>query len=217
MIAINTLTSTAVPLDISNIDTDQIIPKQFLKRIERTGYGEFLFYDWRRIQEGPAVPKEQVGQPDPAFVLNDARYAGSQILIAGKNFGCGSSREHAAWALTQYGFLVVIAPSFADIFFSNAGKNGMVLVRLPEPDVELLTHRSAQNPAHKITINLTTQTVSDDQGYQATFEIDAFRKYCLLNGLDDIGLTLRHAAALDTFESAHNKEFWLTPRPATTT
>src|ERR1039457_4089756 len=126
MIPINTLTSTAVPLPLPNIDTDQIIPKQFLKRIERTGYGEFLFYDWRRIQEGP-----DAGKPDPTFILNDPRYAGSEILIAGKNFGCGSSREHAPWALAQYGFLVVIAPSFADIFFSNAGKNGMVLVRLP--------------------------------------------------------------------------------------
>jgi 3-isopropylmalate/(R)-2-methylmalate dehydratase small subunit len=213
MIAINTLTSIAVPLDRPNVDTDQIIPKQFLKRIERTGYGEFLFYDWSRIQEGPAVPKEQVGKPDPTFSLNDPRYTGAKVLIAGKNFGCGSSREHAAWALTDFGFLVVIAPSFADIFFSNAGKNGMVLVRLPEPDVELLTHRSAQNPEHKITINLTTQTVSDDQGYEATFEIDPFRKYCLLNGLDDIGLTLRHAAELDTYESQHDKEFWLTPRP----
>jgi 3-isopropylmalate/(R)-2-methylmalate dehydratase small subunit len=210
MIAINQLTSTAVPLDISNIDTDQIIPKQFLKRIERTGYGEFLFYDWSRIQDGP-----QAGQPNPAFVLNDHRYAGAKILIAGKNFGCGSSREHAAWALTDFGFLVVIAPSFADIFFSNAGKNGMVLVRLPEADVELLTHRSATNPQHQITINLEAQTISDDQGFSASFEIDAFRKYCLLNGLDDIGLTLRHAAALDTFESAHDKEFWSSPKLAT--
>jgi len=212
MIAINQLTSIAVPLDISNIDTDQIIPKQFLKRIERTGYGEFLFFDWSRIQEGPGVSKEQVGQPDPSFVLNDTRYAGAKVLIAGKNFGCGSSREHAAWALTDFGFLVVIAPSFADIFFSNAGKNGMVLVRLPESDVELLTHRSTANPQHKITINLEAQTVTDDQGFSAHFDIDPFRKYCLLNGLDDIGLTLRHSAALDTFESAHDKEFWSTPK-----
>jgi len=216
MIAINTLTSIAVPLDRPNVDTDQIIPKQFLKRIERTGYGEFLFYDWSRIQEGPTVPKEQVGKPDPTFILNDPRYAGAKILIAGKNFGCGSSREHAAWALTDFGFLVVIAPGFADIFFSNAGKNGMVLVRLPETDVELLTHRSAANPAHKITINLEAQTVTDDQGFSATFEIDPFRKYCLLNGLDDIGLTLRHAAELDIYESQHDKEFWLTPRPVNT-
>jgi 3-isopropylmalate/(R)-2-methylmalate dehydratase small subunit len=209
MIAINTLTSTAVPLDISNIDTDQIIPKQFLKRIERTGYGEFLFFDWKRIQEGPSA-----GKPDPTFVLNKPQYAGAKILIAGKNFGCGSSREHAAWALTDFGFLVVIAPSFADIFFSNAGKNGMVLVRLPEADVELLTHRSATNPAHKITINLEAQTITDDQGFSGTFEIDPFRKYCLLNGLDDIGLTLRHESELDTYESKHNAEFWLAPKSA---
>jgi 3-isopropylmalate/(R)-2-methylmalate dehydratase small subunit len=208
MIAINQLTSIAVPLDISNIDTDQIIPKQFLKRIERTGYGEFLFFDWSRIQDGPSA-----GAPDPSFVLNDPRYAGAKVLIAGKNFGCGSSREHAAWALTDYGFLVVIAPSFADIFFSNAGKNGMVLVRLPESDVELLTHRSTANPAHKITINLEAQTITDDAGFSSTFDIDPFRKYCLLNGLDDIGLTLRHASALDAYESTHNAEFWLTPRP----
>jgi len=208
MIAINTLTSTAVPLDRPNVDTDQIIPKQFLKRIERTGYGEFLFFDWSRIQEGP-----NAGQPDPSFVLNQPQYKGAKILIAGKNFGCGSSREHAAWALTDHGFLAVIAPSFADIFFSNAGKNGMVLVRLPEADVELLTARSAANPQHSITISLDAQTITDDEGFSATFDIDPFRKYCLLNGLDDIGLTLRHAAALDTYESQHNAEFWLAPRP----
>jgi 3-isopropylmalate/(R)-2-methylmalate dehydratase small subunit len=213
MIAINTLTSNAVPLDISNIDTDQIIPKQFLKRIERTGYGEFLFFDWRRIQEGP-----NAGQPDQSFILNNPAYAGAKILIAGKNFGCGSSREHAAWALTDYGFLVVIAPSFADIFFSNAGKNGMVVVRLPEADVELLTHRATKDPSYKITIDLTAQTVTDydpTEPYQASFAIDPFRKYCLLNGLDDIGLTLRHAAELDTFESTHNKQFWTNPKLVT--
>ena len=204
---INVLTSNAVPLDISNIDTDQIIPKQFLKRIERTGYGEFLFFDWRRYQEGP-----QIGKPDIEFVLNQPQYARAKILIAGKNFGCGSSREHAAWALTDFGFLAVIAPSFADIFFSNAGKNGMILVRLPEEDVNLLTHRSLKNPAHSITLNLEEQTVTDDEGFSATFEIDPFRKYCLLNGLDDIGLTLRHEAELDTYESKHDCEFWLTPR-----
>jgi 3-isopropylmalate/(R)-2-methylmalate dehydratase small subunit len=209
MIAINTLTSTTVPLDISNIDTDQIIPKQFLKRIERTGYGEFLFFDWRRIQEGP-----QAGEPNMDFTLNQPQYAGAKILIAGKNFGCGSSREHAAWALTDFGFLAVIAPSFADIFFSNAGKNGMILVRLSEEDVNLLTHRSLTNPAHSITINLEAQTITDDDGFSATFEIDPFRKYCLLNGLDDIGLTLRHEAELDAYESNHNKEFWLSPRSA---
>jgi 3-isopropylmalate/(R)-2-methylmalate dehydratase small subunit len=207
MIAINELTSIAAPLDISNIDTDQIIPKQFLKRIERTGYGEFLFFDWRRIQEGP-----DTGKADASFALNDPAYAGANILIAGKNFGCGSSREHAAWALTDFGFLAVIAPSFADIFFSNAGKNGMILVRLSEADVNLLTHRSQKNPQHKITINLEAQTVTDDEGFSGTFEIDPFRKYCLLNGLDDIGLTLRHEAELDAFETKHDTEFWSSPR-----
>ena len=204
---INVLTSTAAPLDVSNIDTDQIIPKQFLKRIERTGYGEFLFFDWRRIQEGP-----HTGEPQPEFVLNQPQYAGAKILLAGKNFGCGSSREHAAWALTDFGFLAVIAPSFADIFFSNAGKNGMILVRLAEDDVNLLTHRSSVHPRHTITINLEAQTVTDDEGFQAHFDVDPFRKFCLLNGLDDIGLTLRHEAELDAFEATHDAEFWLAPR-----
>jgi 3-isopropylmalate/(R)-2-methylmalate dehydratase small subunit len=204
---INILISTACPLPLPNIDTDQIIPKQFLKRIERTGYGDFLFYDWRRIQEGP-----ETGKPNPDFVLNKPEYKGSQILIAEKNFGCGSSREHAAWAINQYGFLAVIAPSFADIFFSNAGKNGIILVRLSEQDTETLLQRSTANPKHTITINLEQQTVTDDEGFHAHFDIDPFRKYCLLNGLDDIGLTLRHEAELDDFENKHNEEFWLTPK-----
>ena len=220
---INVLTSHAAPLDISNIDTDQIIPKQFLKRIERTGYGEYLFFDWRRIQEPRAAAHEdeqavvresglKPGDPDPTFALNQPRYAGAKILIAGKNFGCGSSREHAAWALTDYGFLAVIAPSFADIFFSNAGKNGMILVRLPEADVQLLTGRAGAG-GHSVTIDLEAQTVTDNQGYEGHFDIDPFRKYCLLNGFDDIGLTLRHQAELDSFEAAHDKAFWLAPRP----
>src|SRR5579863_8436291 len=136
MQAFKKITSLAAPLDRTNVDTDQIIPKQFLKRIERTGYGDFLFFDWRRTASG---------DPDPAFVLNQERYKGAQILVPGKNFGCGSSREHAAWALSDFGFLAVIAPSFADIFFSNAGKNGMILVRLPESDVETLMRRSEKN------------------------------------------------------------------------
>jgi 3-isopropylmalate/(R)-2-methylmalate dehydratase small subunit len=204
---INVLTSTAAPLDRPNIDTDQIIPKQFLKRIERTGYGEFLFFDWRRIQDGP-----DAGKPEPSFVLNQPQYANAKILIAGKNFGCGSSREHAAWALDDFGFKAVIAPTFADIFFSNAGKNGMVLVPLPEADVELLMQRSLGNPQHSITINLEAQTITDDQGYSSTFEIDPFRKFCLLNGLDDIGLTLRYVTELDTYEAKHDTELWLKPR-----
>jgi 3-isopropylmalate/(R)-2-methylmalate dehydratase small subunit len=204
---INILTSTAVPLPLPNIDTDQIIPKQFLKRIERTGYGTFLFYDWRYDLDTPDHVEERKD-----FVLNNTAYKGSQILIAEKNFGCGSSREHAAWALNQYGFLAVIAPTFADIFYSNAGKNGIVLARLTEEEVQTLLARCTADPQHKITINLEAQTVTDEQGFSAPFEIDPFRKYCLLNGLDDIGLTLRHETALDAYESKHDAEFWLSPR-----
>src|ERR1700756_4064328 len=198
-----TLTALAAPLDRTNVDTDQIIPKQFLKRIERTGYGDFLFFDWRQTPPG---------DPIPGFVLNDPRYKDAQILIAGKNFGCGSSREHAAWALSDFGFRVVIAPTFADIFFSNAGKNGIVLARLTEEEVQELLARCTKNPEHKITINLEAQTVTDDQGFSAHFDIDPFRKYCLLNGLDDIGLTLRQAEAIDKFETQHDKDFWSAPK-----
>jgi 3-isopropylmalate/(R)-2-methylmalate dehydratase small subunit len=195
-----TLTSLAMPLDRTNVDTDQIIPKQFLKRIERTGYGDFLFFDWRRTA---------AGEPDPNFVLNDPRYKGAKILIAGKNFACGSSREHAAWALENYGFRVVIAPSFADIFFSNAGKNGIVLARLSEEQVATLMNNAKTIPNYQLTVSLEEQTVSDGKGFKASFEIDPFRKFCLIEGLDDIGLTLRHAAALDAFETKHNQANWL--------
>jgi len=195
-----TLTSLAAPLDRTNVDTDQIIPKQFLKRIERTGYGDFLFFDWRQT---PA------GDPVPEFVLNDSRYKGAQILIAGKNFGCGSSREHAAWALSDFGFRVVIAPMFADIFFSNAGKNGIVLARLSEEQVNELLNNAKTIPGYQLTVSLEAQTVTDGRGFSATFEVDPFRKFCLLEGLDDIGLTLRHAAALDAFETKHDEASWL--------
>jgi len=205
-----TITSLAAPLDRVNVDTDQIIPKQFLKRIERSGYGEFLFFDWRRLQEGPSA-----GDPDPSFVLNNPKYAGAKVLIAGKNFGCGSSREHAAWALSDYGFRAVIAPTFADIFFSNAGKNGIVLIRLSEEQVALLLDRAANTPDYKLTVSLENQTLTDDQGFHATFEIDPFRKYCLVEGLDDIGLTLRHASELDKFEAQHDHANWLKPRAET--
>jgi 3-isopropylmalate/(R)-2-methylmalate dehydratase small subunit len=195
-----TLTSLAMPLDRANVDTDQIIPKQFLKRIERTGYGDFLFFDWRQTADGTPVAD---------FVLNDARYNGAQILVAGKNFGCGSSREHAAWALSDFGFRVVIAPTFADIFFSNAGKNGIVLVRLSDADVNRLLENAQKTPNYQLTVSLEAQSVTDGRGFSAKFEIDPFRKFCLLEGLDDIGLTLRHAAALDTFETKHDDAFWL--------
>jgi len=204
---INILTSTAAPLPFPNIDTDQIIPKQFLKRIERTGYGDFLFYDWRYNFDDAGHPST-----NPDFVLNNAVHKGAEILIAEKNFGCGSSREHAAWAILQYGFRAVIAPTFADIFFSNAGKNGIILCRLSEDEVKTLLNRTTKNPQHKITINLEAQTVTDEQGFNAHFDIDPFRKYCLLNGLDDIGLTLRHEGDLNKFESAHDREFWSAPK-----
>jgi 3-isopropylmalate/(R)-2-methylmalate dehydratase small subunit len=195
-----TLTSLAAPLDRTNVDTDQIIPKQFLKRIERTGYGEFLFFDWRRTASG---------DPDPSFPLNDPRYKGAQILVAGKNFACGSSREHAAWALSDFGFRVVIAPTFADIFFSNAGKNGIVLARLSEDEVAQLLGNAKKIPNYRLTVSLEEQTVTDERGFKATFEVDPFRKFCLIEGLDDIGLTLRHAAALDTYEAQHDQAEWL--------
>lgn len=198
MQSFRTLTSGVLPLDRVNVDTDQIIPKQFLKRIERTGYGEFLFFDWRQ---------------DAGFELNDARYKGAEILVAGKNFGCGSSREHAAWALSDYGFRCVIAPSFADIFYSNAGKNGMLLVTLPEEQVQTLLERAAKTPGYKLTVSLENQTVKDAQGFSAAFPVDSFRRDCLLEGLDDIGLSLRHADALDKFEAGHEQSFWVAPKP----
>jgi 3-isopropylmalate/(R)-2-methylmalate dehydratase small subunit len=190
--------SKVMPLDRVNVDTDQIIPKQFLKRIERSGYGEFLFHDWRQ---------------DPGFEINRPRYRGAEILVTGRNFGCGSSREHAAWALNDHGFRVVIAPSFADIFHSNAGKNGILLITLPEEHVQLLMQRASTIDDYQLTVSLEDHLVHDDHGFSATFSIDAFRRYCLLEGLDDIGLTLRHSDALDRFEKRHDAAFWLTPRP----
>lgn len=197
MQSFRTLTSGVLPLDRVNVDTDQIIPKQFLKRIERTGYGEFLFFDWRQ---------------DKSFELNDPRFRGAQILVAGKNFGCGSSREHAAWALADYGFRCVIAASFADIFHSNAGKNGILVVTLPEEQVQTLLDRAGRTPHYKLTVSLEDQTVKDDEGFSASFAVDPFRRYCLLEGLDDIGLSLRHAEELDRFEQRHNAAFWLAPK-----
>jgi 3-isopropylmalate/(R)-2-methylmalate dehydratase small subunit len=171
-----------------------------LKRIERTGYGDFLFFDWRQTP---------TGEPVAEFALNDPRYKGAQILVAGKNFGCGSSREHAAWALSDFGFRVVIAPTFADIFFSNAGKNGIVLARLSEEQVDQLLENAKSIPNYQLTVSLEAQTVTDGHGFSASFEVDPFRKFCLLEGLDDIGLTLRHAAALDNYEKQHDAAGWL--------
>lgn len=190
------LTSGVMPLDRVNVDTDQIIPKQFLKRIERTGYGEFLFYDWRQ---------------DKNFEMNNPRYKGAQILVASKNFGSGSSREHAAWALADYGFRCVIAPSFADIFHSNAGKNGILLVTLPEDQVHLLQDRATKIDGYKLSVSLEDQTVKDDHGFSASFTIDPFRRDCLLKGLDDIALSLRHVDELDKFEKQYAAAFWAAP------
>jgi 3-isopropylmalate/(R)-2-methylmalate dehydratase small subunit len=192
------LSSTVQPLDRANVDTDQIIPKQFLKRIERTGYEDFLFFDWRK---------------DPGFELNDPRYKGAQILVAGKNFGCGSSREHAAWALHDYGFRCVISPSFADIFHSNAGKNGILLVTLPEEQVEAILYKASNLDSYTLHVSLEENTITDSEGWSTAFRIDPFRRDCLLEGLDDIGLTLRHESALDAFESKHDKAFWFEPKP----
>ncbi len=194
-----THTGIAVPLDRANIDTDQIIPKQFLKRIERTGFGEFLFYDWRFTPSG---------DPNLDFVLNEPRYRGASILLTGRNFGCGSSREHAPWALADYGFRAIVAPSFADIFFNNAFKNGLLPVLLPESRVAELMRRTQATPGYQLTVDLESCTVRDAEGFSATFKVDAFRRHCLLNGLDEIGLTLQHEAAIAAFEARRAQRGW---------
>lgn len=194
-------TGEAVAIDLANIDTDQIIPKQFLKRIERTGYGEFLFYDWRFTPSGEVIDD---------FVLNRPESAGASILIAGENFGCGSSREHAPWSLLDHGFRVIIAPSFADIFYNNSLKTGLLPISLPVKTVDLLSERAIANDSYRLTIDLDSTSISDEMGFQAAFEIDEFRKYCLLNGLDDIGLTLQHEDDITAFEqNAHKTQPFL--------
>ncbi len=185
-------TGIAAPLDLANVDTDQIIPKQFLKRIERTGFGQFLFFDWRSRPDG---------SPNPDFVLNDPRYAGASVLIAGKNFGCGSSREHAAWALADYGFRVILAPYFADIFTTNCAQNGIMLVSLDEEKIALLVRRAKETKSYQLTVDLEKCEVRDDAGFMATFSIDPFRRHCLLEGLDDIGLTLQHEPKIAAYEA----------------
>lgn len=187
-------TGLVLPLDRSDVDTDQIIPKQFLKRIERTGFGQFLFYDWRFREDGT---------PNPDFILNFPQYRGASVLLARRNFGCGSSREHAPWALADYGFRALIAPSFADIFYNNSLKNGLLPVRLAEELVDELFRRCQQRPGYQLTIDLDTCLVTDDSGFSASFEIDPFRRRCLLQGLDDIGLTLQHEDKILAYEKAH--------------
>jgi 3-isopropylmalate/(R)-2-methylmalate dehydratase small subunit len=187
-------TGLVVPLDKVNVDTDQIIPKQFLKRIERTGFGQFLFYDWRFSGDGNRVSD---------FVLNESRYAEASILVAGKNFGCGSSREHAVWALMDYGFRVIIASAFADIFANNSLKNGLLTVRLGEDQVTEITRRSKEIDHYKLTVNLATLRVEDNDGLAASFAMDEFSRQCLMNGLDDIGLTLEKEAQIAAYEVKH--------------
>jgi len=186
-------TGIVVPLDRVNVDTDQIIPKQFLKRIERTGFGEFLFYDWRFAGDGKKSD----------FVLHDPRYAKASILVAGKNFGCGSSREHAVWALADYGFRAVVSSSFADIFANNSLKNGLLTIRLSEAQVAEIMRRALGTENYQLTIDLETRRVEDNQGFSETFAIDEFSRHCLLNGLDDIGLTLQQEAAIAEYEAKH--------------
>lgn len=194
-----THTGRAAALDRVNVDTDQIIPKQFLKRIERTGYGPFAFFDWRYFEDGTT--------PNPDFELNDARYAGATVLVTGRNFGCGSSREHAAWALKEYGFLAIIAPSFADIFANNAVENGMLTVVLPPEDVATLTERAQSIDDYRIKVDLGNTTVQDDQGFSVTFAVDPTVQHRLLNGLDAVGLTLRKEDAISVFEE--QRPAWL--------
>jgi 3-isopropylmalate/(R)-2-methylmalate dehydratase small subunit len=182
-------------MDRANVDTDQIIPKQFLKRIERTGFGQFLFFDWRFLDDG---------SNNPEFVLNRPEYAGASVLLARRNFGCGSSREHAPWALEDYGFRAILAPSFADIFYNNCFKNGMLPIKLDEAAIDDLFARAAAHPGYKLTVDLENGTIADAFGLALTFEIDAFRRHCLLNGLDDIGLTLEHEAKIAAYELAHS-------------
>ena len=196
MKSFTTLTGLVAAMDRSNVDTDQIIPKQFLKRIERTGFGEFLFFDWAQLADG---------SPDPKFELNQPRFQGASILLARRNFGCGSSREHAPWALEDFGFRSIIAPSFADIFYNNCFKNGMLPIRLDDRQVEELFQRVAAQPGYQLTIDLESCAITDEQGLNIPFEVESFRRKCLLEGLDDIGLTLVHEDKIAAYETAHTR------------
>ncbi len=187
-------TGTVAPLDRLNVDTDQMVPKQFLKLITREGYGRFLFYDWRYL-EGE--------KPNPDFVLNKSRYRGASVLLARANLGCGSSREHAPWALLDYGFRAIIAPSYADIFYNNCFKNGLLPITLPDAQVDELFRRTEAREGYCLTVDLETQTVADDAGLKFSFEIDPFRREYLLKGLDDIGLSLRFEDKIAAYEKTH--------------
>lgn len=204
MIPFVTESGIAAPLDRVNVDTDQIIPKQFLKRIERTGFGKYLFFDWRYEDDGET--------PKPDFELNSPTYSGATILVTGKNFGCGSSREHAPWALLDYGFRAVIAPSYADIFYNNCFKNGILPVTLPEDTVSQLLSIASANPGYRLTVDLEAQNIRGEDGFCVEFEVDSFRRHCLLNGLDDIGLTFQFTSEISDFEA--RRPGWSNPTPA---
>jgi 3-isopropylmalate/(R)-2-methylmalate dehydratase small subunit len=201
------------PMDRANVDTDAIIPKQFLKSIARTGFGQNLFDEWRYLDKGEPGQDPASRRPNPDFVLNQPRYAGASVLLARSNFGCGSSREHAPWALDQYGFRAIIAPSYADIFFNNCFKNGLLPIVLPETAVARLFDAVAAFPGYRLTIDLPRQVVVQPDGAEIPFEVQAFRKYCLVNGFDDIGLTLRHADKIKAFEAERIAKMpWLAHR-----
>lgn len=189
------------PMDRENVDTDAIIPKQFLKSIRKTGFGENLFDEWRYLDKGEPGQDPANRKPNPDFVLNQPRYAGASVLLARKNFGCGSSREHAPWAIDQYGFRAIVAPSYADIFFNNCFKNGLLPIQLPEAQVAQLFDEVAAFPGYELTVDLERQVVIKPQGDELPFEVQAFRKFCLINGLDDIGLTLRYKDKIAAFEA----------------
>lgn len=195
------LKGLVAPMDRENVDTDAIIPKQFLKSIRKTGFGQNLFDEWRYLDAGYPGQDPASRMPNPDFVLNQPRFQGASILLARKNFGCGSSREHAPWALDQFGFRAIIAPSYADIFFNNSFKNGLLPIVLTEVQVAQLFDEVAAFPGYTLTIDLERQRVIKPNGDELPFEVQAFRKFCLLNGLDDIGLTLRHADKIKTFEA----------------
>lgn len=194
------------PLDRANVDTDQIIPKQFLKSIKRTGFGPNLFDEWRYLDEG-YLGQDNAKRPlNPEFVLNEARYQGAEILLARKNFGCGSSREHAPWALKEYGFKVILAPSFADIFFNNCFKNGILPIVVDDSQLDQLFATTEKQTGYQISVDLEQQQLSDEYGFELTFDVDSFRKHCLLNGLDDIGLTLQSSEAIKAYEARRQQE-----------
>ena len=196
-----TVKGLVAPMDRENVDTDAIIPKQFLKSIRKTGFGQNLFDEWRYLDAGYPGQDPASRKPNPDFVLNQPRYQGASILLARKNFGCGSSREHAPWALDQFGFRAIIAPSYADIFFNNSFKNGLLPIVLPDAQVAALFNELAAFPGYSLTIDLERQRIVKPDGQELPFEVQAFRKYCLLNGFDDIGLTLRHADKIRAFEA----------------